>query len=128
MKKIATFYRENCIRLAVLAFTAAVGLSATSQASAQGITGMVDGWGEAVRAGIDFIVLACLLIGLGSVGYGLKLIVDKSNERADVKNSSIFAAIFGGSCLCMIWLIVTLLAETSGGSSSDLGAKASYSQ
>src|SRR3546814_9272641 len=61
-------------------------------ASAQGVTGMLDGFSEAIKAGVDFLVLLALLVGVGAILFGLKLVVDKSNDRADVKNSHIAAS------------------------------------
>src|SRR3546814_17263203 len=91
-------------------------------ASAQGVTGMLDGLSEASKAGVDFLVLLALLVGVGAILFGLKLVVDKSNDRADVKNSHIAASLIGGSFLCMIWFVITVLVETAGGSSGDIGA------
>lgn len=95
-------------------------------ASAQGVTGMLDGFSDAIKAGVDFLVLLALLVGVGAILFGLKLVVDKSNDRADVKNSHIAASLIGGSFLCMIWFVITVLVETAGGSSGDIGAAAAY--
>ena len=86
-----------------------------------GITGLLTGWGDAVNKGIDFTMLVALAVGVGAIFWGCKLIVDKSAERGDVKNSHIVVALAGGSFLCILWVIITLLVETSGGSSGDIG-------
>lgn len=96
-------------------------IGAPAAANAAGVSDMLKGWSEGANAAIEFAVLACLLVGLTAVGYGCKLIVDKSQERGDVKNSQILFAMVGGSLLCVIWFIITILVETSGGSSGDIG-------
>ena len=94
----------------------------TDMARAQGVKGLMTNWTTSVNAIIQFLSVACLLAGAAGIAYGCKLIYDKSNERADVKNGHIVAAFVGGSFLCIIWVIVTMLVESSGGSSSNIGA------
>lgn len=91
------------------------------KAKAQGVAGMLEGWKEAITAGVDFLILLSLLMGIGGILYGLKLIVDKSQERDDVKTSRIVVSLVGGSFLCVIWFVITVLVETSGGSAGDIG-------
>lgn len=98
----------------------------SAPAGAQGIPGMLQGVSEAVTAGIDFVILLALFIGIAAILYGLKLIWDKSNDRADVKTGSIVMSLVGGALLCVIWLVVTVLVETAGGSAGDIGRAAQY--
>src|SRR3546814_9872477 len=58
-------------------------------ASAPGVTGMLDGFSEAIKAGVDFLVLLALLVWVGAILFGLKLVVDKSTDLPDVKHSHI---------------------------------------
>ncbi len=125
VKETAQIAHKNVRTILVFALAMA-GLWIAPAAAAQGVAGMFTGITEAVEAGIDFLVLLALLLGVISILYGLKLIVDKSNERADVKGSHIAVSLIGGAGLCMIWFIITVLVETAGGSSSDIGAAASY--
>ena len=92
-------------------------------ASAGGITDVINGWQNAINSIIDFTMLGALLVGVLSIAYGCKLIVDKSNDRGDVKNSHIVVAFAGGSFLCILWVIVTILVETSGGTSGQMGKR-----
>lgn len=94
---------------------------AQAVAGGGGVAGMLEGWKEAITAGVDFLILLSLLMGIGGILYGLKLIVDKSQERDDVKTSRIVVSLVGGSFLCVIWFVITVLVETSGGSATDIG-------
>ena len=106
----------------IAAVTAGAGLTALPVgAHAAGVSGVISGWKGAVNDIIDFTLLGALLTGVLAIGYGCKLIVDKSNDRGDVKNSHIVVSFAGGSFLCILWVIVTILVETSGGGSSDMG-------
>lgn len=82
---------------------------------------MVDSWTDSVKRVQTLIIYGALVAGLMAIAYGCKLIVDKSNDRENVKNSHIIAAILGGAFLCAIWFIATVMLATSGGSASDIG-------
>ena len=94
----------------------------TGASRAQGVSGLMSNWTTSVNSMINFLSIACLLVGALAIAYGAKLIVDKSNERGDVKNGQIVAAFVGGSFLCVLWVIVTMLVESSGGSQGSIGA------
>lgn len=103
------------------ALTAITCLLFANTTRAAGIAGLMTNWTTSVNSIITFLSTACLLAGAGGIAYGCKLIYDKSQERADVKNGQIVAAFVGGSFLCVLWVIVTVLVESSGGSSSNIG-------
>lgn len=117
---------QNRLVKGAAGITAALAGVVSLPVGAQGIPGMLAGWSEAIQAGIDFIILLALLIGIGGILYGLKLIVDKSNDRDDVKTSRIVVSLVGGSLLCIIWFVITVLVETTGGSAGDIGRAATY--
>lgn len=92
-------------------------------ASANGIRGVLGRWEDTINDGIDFIMVVALIMGVGAILYGVKLILDKTNERADVKNGHIVFAFVAGSFLCVLWFVVTILVETTAGSSSGIGKR-----
>jgi len=144
--RIATFYRNLSIRIhgafrlagerlteRILnsSFAArALGVSAIgtlpATAHAAKVGDMISDWLSAVKEGVGFVTYIFLLMGVIGVGYGCKLIMDKSNDRADVKTSHIVVSLVGGAFLCMLWAIIEILVSTSGGSSSDIGKVRSF--
>lgn len=96
------------------------------KAQSAGLAGVLVGWQEAVVAGTSFLVLAFLLLGVAAVGWGCKLIWDKSNDRADVKTSHIVVSLLGGSLMCALWFIIEILVITSGGNTDNIGAARSF--
>lgn len=101
-------------------------ISASSTVFAQsGVVGILDRGDELVRNIVDFIMVVAVLMGVGGILYGLKLIMDKSNDRENVKNSHIAFSLIGGACLIVLWFIVQAFAETVGGA-AQIGQEASF--
>jgi len=92
-------------------------------AQATDLTTVATGFDNGVKSFMNLVVDGALLVGLLGIAYGCKLIFDKSNDRENVKNGHIVAALVGGSFLCMIYFIATVLVSTTGGSTSDIGQK-----
>lgn len=82
---------------------------------------MAQSAGNQIDAFKNLLVKACLLVGVSAIAYGLKLMRDKANERADVKVGSIVWSIVGGALLCVIWFVVTQVVEGVGGSAGNIG-------
>lgn len=106
--------------VSVVVGTAALATTPMS-AQALGLTTIMDNWKTSINATIDFVMLGALLVGVLGIAYGAKLILDKSNDRENVKNSHIIVSFVGGSFLCILWVIITMLVETSGGNAGDMG-------
>jgi hypothetical protein len=85
------------------------------------IASMANSGGQQVDAAKNLFVKGCLLVGLTSVGYGLKLMRDKASDRAEVKVGHIVWSLVGGALLCVIWFVVTQLVESTGGSAGNIG-------
>ena len=83
-------------------------------AHAAGVSGLLSNLGTTVRDGIDFLMLVAVMVGVGAIFYGFKLLIDKSNDRENVKNAHIFWSFGGGAGLCLLWFMVTTLTETVG--------------
>ena len=93
-------------------------------AHAAGISGLLSNLGTTVRDGVDFVMLVAVLVGVGAIFYGCKLIVDKSNDRENVKNGHIAMSFIGGAALCILWFVVTMLTESVG--DGQIGQAASF--
>ncbi len=106
---------------------ALMGVNASKMAyAAGGVVGMLGNLDAASKATVTTLVNVAMVMGVAGVLYGLKLIKDKSNERENVKMSQILLSLGGGAGLIVIWYVITILVETSGGSSSDIGRQQSF--
>lgn len=92
-------------------------------AHAAGLVEMLGRFGDAAEAIIDFVMLGALVVGVLGIAYGCKLILDKSNDRENVKNGHIVVSFVGGAFLCLLWFVVTMLAETVGGDAGQMGTR-----
>ncbi|WP_454740383.1 DUF6750 family protein [Cupriavidus necator] len=106
---------------------ALMGVNASKAAyAAGGITGMLGNIDSTAKASVTTLVNIAMVMGVAGVLYGLKLIKDRSNERENVKISQILFSLGGGAGLIVIWFVITMLVETTGGSSSDIGRQQSF--
>jgi len=93
-------------------------------AHAAGLADLMQDWGNTLRSVIDFIMTVAVVVGVGAIFYGLKLIVDKSNDRENVKNSHIIMSLVGGAALCILWTVVQVMSETV--ADGNIGESASF--
>ena len=93
-------------------------------AHAAGISGLLTNLGTTAREGVDFFMIIAVLVGVSAIFYGCKLIIDKSNDRENVKNAHIAVSFIGGALLCTLWFVVTMLTETVG--DGQIGQAASF--
>ena len=119
--------------LSIRAQVALMGVLATLAAAVPGLSHAQVGLTDMAQAGInisrafiDFLITACVLVGLGLLGYGFKLIADKSNDREAVKNSHIIMYMAAGTGLCALWFMLKVLVVSAGGSDGDIGAAATF--
>lgn len=101
-----------------LAFTA------PAFAEGTGVSGILSSGETLIADIVDFIMKLAVLMGVGGILYGLKLIMDKSNDRENVKNSHIAFSLVGGAFLVVLWFVVKALAESAG--STEIGGEASF--
>lgn len=94
--------------------------------AAGGLVGMLTNFDNFLKAAITTLTYGSLVAGVASIVYGLKLIRDRSNDRENVKMAHIAYALGGGTGLVTIWFLITMLVETTGGSSSDIGRQQSF--
>lgn len=98
----------------------------SNSAYAATVSDVISGWQEAAQAGVSFLVWVFLMLGVAAVGWGCKLLWDKSNDRADVKTSHILWSLLGGAFMCALWFVVEVLVTTSGGDSSNIGGSQTF--
>ena|GEM_PF-3019756 len=110
--RIIRFLEHNPGVLMILFGVAVVALP--DVVMAKGLSSQLDDWSSTVKDIVNFIMTVAVLIGVGGILYGCKLIMDKANDRADVKTGSIVVSFVGGAFLCILWFIVTMLSETAG--------------
>lgn len=109
------------------ALVALMTLNASKAAyAAGGLVGMLTNLDNLFKAGITTVTYGSLVAGAVSIAYGLKLIRDRSNDRENVKLAHIGYALAGGTGLLALWFVITMLVETTGGSSSDIGRQQSF--
>lgn len=94
-----------------------------STAHAASISDILTNGEELIVDLVSFIINLAVIMGIGAIMYGLKLIYDKSNDRENVKNGQIIFSLAGGAFLVVLWFIVQALAETTGGT---VGEEASW--
>lgn len=87
------------------------------------LSGLLQNLGQTGRDILNFIVICSLVGGVLAILNGCKLIWDKANERENVKNSHIVWSFVGGTFGCILWFVVSMLAETAGGT---VGESASF--
>lgn len=75
---------------------------------------------------VAFIMTIAVLMGVGGILYGLKLIMDKSNERENVKNSHIAFSLVGGAFLLVLWYVIGALGVTAGGGANKMGQSGTW--
>lgn len=92
-----------------------IGFASPAFAQSNGVQGILDDGATTIKGIIDFIMIVAVLMGVGGILYGLKLIMDKSNDRENVKNSHIAFSLVGGAFLLVLWFVVSALGETAGG-------------
>ncbi|WP_432263547.1 DUF6750 family protein [Cupriavidus sp. TMH.W2] len=94
--------------------------------AAGGLVGMLTNLDNLFKAAITTITYGSLAAGAASIVYGMKLIRDRSSDRENVKLAHIAYALVGGTGLLALWFVITMLVETTGGSSSDIGRQQSF--
>lgn len=110
-----------------VAYLGATGLYlASTNAYAVSVVDVIEGWQEAAVAAVSLLVWVFLMIGVAAVGWGCKLLYDKSNDRADVKTGHILWSLLGGALMCALWFVVEVLVTTSGGDSSNIGGDQTF--
>lgn len=102
----------------------ALTLMPVAEVHAAGLSSLFDKWGDTVRDGVNLIMTIAAAVGVCAIFYGCKLIWDKSNDRENVKVAHIFLSMGGGALLCILWFVVTTLAETAG--DGTVGEAASF--
>src|SRR5690606_117412 len=55
-------------------------------AGAQTVSSGLGGLDDTIEAIVRFIMNAAVVVGVLAIAYGIKLVIDKSNERENVKN------------------------------------------
>lgn len=109
------------------AYLGAMGLYlGSNSAYAVTVSDVISGWQEAAQAGVSLLVWVFLMLGVAAVGWGCKLLWDKSNDRADVKTAHILWSLLGGGFMCALWFVVEVLVTTSGGDSSNIGGSQTF--
>lgn len=120
--------RKTFLNLVFITSLALILLFAAPEVFAQQtIESMLEGGQSVIQATVSFLMNLAVVLGLGAIIYGFKLIYDKSNERENVKNSHIVFAILGGTMLLILWFVVEALTGSLGGSSSDIGSQGNFS-
>lgn len=96
-------------------------------AHAASLSEVFTNWATTARDFINFVMICAVVVGVMAIFYGCKLIVDKSNDRENVKNMHIIASFVGGAMLCVLWWVVTTLTDTTGdGNSGQIGSPVSF--
>lgn len=83
-------------------------------AQAQTFQDVSSNWTSTIISMVEFIMNVAVLIGVAAIGWGIKLMIDKSNERENVKNGHIVWSFVGGGAMCMLWFFVKVLSNTVG--------------
>lgn len=94
-------------------------LTVSSVAFSQGLEGILTTGKTTIESIVTFIMSLAVLIGVGGIFYGVKLIIDKANDRENVKNSHIGLSLVGGAFMLVLGFVVSSLGETTGG---EIGA------
>jgi len=81
-------------------------------AEAQTLGDMLNNWTETVKSIVAFIMNAAVVVGVLAIAYGIKLVIDKSNDRENVKNGHIVVSFVGGALMCMLWFVVRMMSTT----------------
>lgn len=88
---------------------------------AQGLAGAMNRWTDTLKAIVSFVMNIGVVVGVLAIFYGAKLVIDKSNDRENVKNSHIVVSFVGGALMCMLWFVVEMMSETVGDGSASFG-------
>lgn len=125
---ISTFVgvRERVIakRNLVLATAMASAAGGAQAQASQGFIGLVRNLTELSREGIVLATVAFFLVGLVAIGYGGKLLWDKSQDRGDdIKMSKIAWCFAGGTVMCAVGFFAAMSVVTAGGSEADMGRR-----
>lgn len=92
--------------------------------SSEGLSGILSTGSSLITDIVDFIMNVAVVMGVGAILYGLKLVYDKSNDRENVKNGHIVFSFVGGASLVLLWFIVESMAASI--SDADIGAPSSW--
>lgn len=113
--------QRNALLAMVLASTAG---AANAQAS-QGFIGLVRNLTALSKEAIVLANVAFFLAGLVAIGYGGKLLWDKSNNDRgdDIKMSKIAWCVAGGTMMCAVSFFAAMSVVTAGGSEADMGRR-----
>lgn len=74
---------------------------------------------------VNFIMNAAVVVGVLAIAYGIKLVIDKSNDRENVKNGHIVVSFVGGALMCMLWFVVNMMSSTVS-TDGTIGERASW--
>lgn len=92
--------------------------------SSQGFIGLVRNLTSLSREAITLATVGFFLIGLCAIGYGGKLLWDKSQNRGDdITMSKIAWCFAGGTVMCAVGFFAAMSVVTAGGSESDMGRR-----
>jgi hypothetical protein len=97
--------------------------SSASAQSNQGWLGLVRNFTTLGRETIALVTVGFFVLGLCAIGYGGKLLWDKSNDRDDVKMSKVVWCFAGGMVMCAIGFFAAMSVITAGGSEADMGRR-----
>jgi len=124
--KIAATVKSPAIPMALFAVTLLMFPFEPLMAQGVGVRGLMGGWSDTVKSGVNFIMTVSVLVGVCAIFYGLKLIWDKSNERENVKTGHIILSLAGGAALCILWFVVNLMSDTVSEGSGEIGQGATW--
>lgn len=111
--------REYAVAVAV----ATVAGSAHADSS-QGFIGLLKNLTQLSREGIIFATVAFFLVGLCAIGFGGKLLWDKSQDRGDdISMAKIGWCFAGGTVMCAVGFFAAMSVVTAGGSESEMGRR-----
>lgn len=108
----------------LLVLLGVVMMAAPLDVSAQSVKSVAEGLDGTIKSIVKFIMNIAVVVGVGAILYGTKLIIDKSNDRENVKNGHIVVSFVGGALMCMLWFVVTVLTGTlseDGGATTGIG-------
>ncbi|MBS0454098.1 MAG: hypothetical protein JSS14_22575 [Proteobacteria bacterium] len=83
----------------------------------------VNGMINLIKLGVTLVQWALVLVGMGSIGYGLMKWKKKGQENGgdQVEARQIWMPIAAGAAMICIWAVVEFVVTAAGGSSSDIG-------
>ncbi|MBQ0916916.1 hypothetical protein KBW71_00430 [Hydrogenophaga aromaticivorans] len=97
-------------------------MSAASHVHAAGVTGFFEGWTEAIKALGNLLLQGGMVVGIGSVLYGLVMLVKKGLGRGDdIEWRQVMWPLIGGALASILLYVIQAVVEESGASKDDMG-------